>query len=238
MEELVLANHILANLGLLDAFGHVSVRDPLNDDRYLLSRWVAPALVTARDIIPMTLDSEPVYEADKNKHLYSERYIHGEIYKARPDVMAVVHAHTTKVVACGVSGIPFRPLQLNAAFLGDRAPVFEMREHFGPDTDLLIRNAARGKALAAALGGRAVVLMRGHGETVIGESIKVAVWNTFYTDVNAGELIQAISLGHDVTYLSPGEVKMLSTGYAKYAERPWELWVRQAASNQREVCSS
>jgi ribulose-5-phosphate 4-epimerase/fuculose-1-phosphate aldolase len=227
IDDLVAANRILADQGVLDAFGHISVRDPRDAQHYLMSHWVAPALVTANDISVYDLDSNPVEKSEASRRLYSERYIHGEIYKVRSDVMAIVHTHSPTVVAFGVSGIPFKPILLNAAFLGEIVPVFEIRNQFGADTNLLIDSPGRGMALTEALGGHSVVLMRGHGDVAVGQNIQVAVWNAYYTEVNARVLQQAMSLGGHVTYLSPGEIKTLAEGYARFADRPWQLWKRR-----------
>jgi ribulose-5-phosphate 4-epimerase/fuculose-1-phosphate aldolase len=232
IDDLVTANRILTDQGVLDAFGHVSVRDPLNPQRYLMSRSRAAGLVTAKDILVFDLDSNPVDKSQRNTRLYSERYIHGEIYKARPDVMAVIHTHSPAVVAFGVSGVALRPIHLNASFLGEQVPVFEIRDQFGTDTDLLISSPARGKALARLLGDRAVVLLRGHGDVVVGSSLPVAVWNAVYTEVDARELQQAIALGGHVTYLSPQEIKSLNSGYAAFAGRTWDLWKQHALAQR------
>lgn len=228
IEDLVTANHVLTAQGVLDAFGHVSVRDPSNHDRYLMSRSLPAAVVTSQDILVFDLDSKPVNPAQGQVHLYSERYIHGEIYKTHPDVMAVIHTHSPSVVAFGVSGVALRPIQLNAAFLGEQVPVFEIRDQFGADTDLLISTPARGQAVAALLGTHPVVLLRGHGDVVVGSSLPVAVWNAYYTEVNSRELQQALALGSHVTYLSPGEIKSLNAGYEAFASRTWEFLKRQA----------
>jgi HCOMODA/2-hydroxy-3-carboxy-muconic semialdehyde decarboxylase len=228
VEDLVTANHILTNQGVLDAFGHVIVRDPANHQRYLMSRSLPAALVTSQDVLMFDLDSKPVNPAQSKARLYSERYIHGEIYKTHPDVMAVIHTHSPSVVAFGVSGVALRPIHLNAAFLGERVPVFEIRNQFGADTDLLVSSPARGQAVAALLGTHLVLLLRGHGDVIVGSSLPVAVWNAYYTEVNARELQQALALGSHVTYLSSGEIKSLNAGYEAFAWRTWEFLKRQA----------
>ena len=221
LDDLVAANRILAGHGVLDGFGHVSARHPARPDRYLLSRSLAPGLVTADDIVTFDLDSNPVDGDDRRPYL--ERFIHGEIYRLRPDVVAVVHSHSPSVIPFAASSVPLRPVYHMGSFLGARAPVFEIRERFGT-TDMLVRNPDHGAALAAALGDAPVVLMRGHGFCTVGQSIPVAVFRAIYTETNAGLQQQAIALGGTVTYLDEGEAKLSEATNRSVVARPWELW--------------
>lgn len=162
--ELVVANHILARRRIVDGFGHVSVRASGSADRFLISRSMAPALVTARDVMPPDLDGNP--DAGDDRHPYLERFIHGEIYRARPDVQAVVHSHTPAIIPVSVvPDVKLRPIFHMGAALGVDVPTFEIRDPGGPATEMLIRNAFLGKALARTLAAASVVLMRGHGTT-------------------------------------------------------------------------
>ncbi|MGH8613889.1 MAG: class II aldolase/adducin family protein, partial [Gammaproteobacteria bacterium] len=177
LADLVAANRILTDYGVLDGYGHVSVRHNRDPNRYLLSRSLAPALVTVNDIMEYDLDSTPVDAQDRT--LYLERFIHGEIYKVRPDVQAVVHNHSPSVIPFGVTTVPLRPLYHMAAFIGEGAPVFEIR-NVGGMTDMLIRHPELGRALAETLGTRAAALMRGHGAVVVGASLAAVVARSIY----------------------------------------------------------
>src|SRR5262249_1383426 len=180
IDDLVTANRILADQGVLDAYGHVSIRHPANPNRYLVSRAMSPANVTAADIMEFDLDSNPVDRRDRS--VFLERFIHGEIYKARPDVNAVIHSHSPGVIPFGVTTVPVRPVMQTAAFLHVGVPVFEIREAGGA-TDLLVRTGALAKALAATLGNKPVALMRGHGDVVVGPNVKRATIRAVYTEV-------------------------------------------------------
>src|SRR5438093_11377717 len=169
IEDLVAANRILVDQGVVDGYGHVSVRHDKAADRYLMSRSLAPELVTVADIMEYDLDSVPV--DPRGRAVYLERFIHGEIYRVRPDVRAVVHNHSPSVIPFGVTGAPLRPLYHMSAFLWPGVPVFEIRSAGGPATDMLIRDAALGQALARSLGAGPVALMRGHGAVVVGASV-------------------------------------------------------------------
>jgi ribulose-5-phosphate 4-epimerase/fuculose-1-phosphate aldolase len=221
LEDLVAANRILAGLGVVDGFGHVSVRHPERPDRYLLSRSLAPERVTRDDI--MTFDLAGTAQEGDGRAPYLERFIHGAVYARRPDVGAVVHSHSPAVVPFTASSVPLRPIYHMGGFLGAGAPVFEIRERFGT-TDMLVRSAAQGDALAEALGGHAVVLMRGHGFCAVGDSIAVAVYRAVYTQSNAAVAQQAIALGGDVTWLDPGEASLADETNRRAIARPWELW--------------
>jgi HCOMODA/2-hydroxy-3-carboxy-muconic semialdehyde decarboxylase len=226
IEDLIAANRILAMHGIVDAFGHVSVRHNRDRNRFLLSRSLAPDLVTAADLIEYDLDSNAVNANDRSQ--YSERFIHGEIYKARPDVNAVVHNHAASLIPFGVSSVPMRPIYHMAGFIGEGLPIFEIRTGAGM-TNMLVNDAARGRALGTSLGDKPAVLMRGHGIAVVGPSLPYAVGRSIYLEVNARIQLQAIGLGGDVTYLSPEESReIIAAGESRGYERPWELWRRQA----------
>ncbi|QPF94241.1 class II aldolase/adducin family protein [Bradyrhizobium commune] len=220
-EDIVVGSRVLAEFGVLDAFGHVSARDPQNPDHFLMSRSLAPALVTADDIMEFDLDGNAVDA--KGRSVFLERFIHSEIYKARPDVMAVVHTHSPGVIPFTVSQVALRPVFHNAAFLAAGAPVWEIRKEFG-ETNMLVSNAAIGKSLAVALGDKPVVLMRGHGDVAIGSSVKVAVFRAYYTDVNARLQSQAVALGGEVNYLTAAEGAKADAVNLQVLDRVWNLW--------------
>ncbi len=227
IDDLVDANHILFHQGIVDAFGHASVRHPERSERFLLARNVAPGQVTAGDILEYDIASgEPVMAEPPRQYL--ERFIHSEIYKARPDVMAVVHNHSPAVLPFGlVKGAVFKPVCHMCGFLGEGPALFEIRDHAGDASDLLIRNRALGTALAQTLGDGRVVLMRGHGCTIVAESLKVAIYRAVYTELNAKLLLQALQLG-EVQYLTPAEADATRITNEGQAERPWNLWKQLA----------
>jgi ribulose-5-phosphate 4-epimerase/fuculose-1-phosphate aldolase len=217
VEELVLANRILTDQGVLDAYGHVSVRDPQNPNHFLLARHIPAVTVTAADIVEYDFDANPVDGSDSIG--YSERFIHSEIYRARPDVMAVVHTHAPDLIPFATTTTPRRPIYHMAGFLGDRVPVFEIRLTGGM-TDMLIRNAALGKALAQTLGDKHAALMRGHGAVVAAPTLHLVAGWSYYMNLNARLQWQALLVGTPVTYLDPEEAKKatIQDGY----ERFWE----------------
>jgi ribulose-5-phosphate 4-epimerase/fuculose-1-phosphate aldolase len=223
-DDLVAANRILAELGVLDGYGHVSVREDRDPERYLLARARAPELVSAEDLVEHDLDSQPL--APESRPLYTERFIHGEIYRVRPDVRAIVHHHAPSVIPFGVGSVPLRPLYHMSAFIGDGVPVFDIREAGGL-TDMLVRTPALARALAATLAGRPAALMRGHGAVVVGGSLSQAIGRSVYLEVNARLQLQAILLGGAVTYLDPEEARRAMATLGGY-ERAWELWRRKA----------
>jgi ribulose-5-phosphate 4-epimerase/fuculose-1-phosphate aldolase len=222
IEDLVAANKILASHEVLDAYGHVSVRSDRDPQHYFMSRSLAPALVTAVDILEYDLDSNPIVA--NSPALFLERFIHGEVYKARPEVKAVVHCHTPSLIPFGVTQVPLQPMFGLAGFLAEGVPVFEIRNSFGT-TDLLIRDPAKARALAQTLKNKPVALMRGHGAVVVGTSLPLTVGRCVYLDLNARVQQQAIALGGKITYVTPGEGKQT---VADDYKRAWELWRRQA----------
>jgi ribulose-5-phosphate 4-epimerase/fuculose-1-phosphate aldolase len=231
VEDLVAANRILADQGVVDGYGHVSVRHNSAPDRFLMSRSIAPELVTAADIMEYDLDSRPV--DPRGRVSYLERFIHGEIYRARPDVKAVVHDHSPSVIPFGVTGVPLRPLYHMSAFLGVGVPVFDIRQASGAMTDMLVRDAALGQALARVLGAASVALMRGHGVVVVGPSLPVAVFRAVYTEVNARLQAQAMALGGPVTYLDAEEARRAEASVGGTVTRPWDLWKRKVHTQGR-----
>ena len=225
LAELVTANRILAREGILDAFGHVSVRHPAQADWYCLSRARAPECIDAADIMTFSLDGTPIAPAAGKP--YAERFIHGAIYEARPGVGAVVHTHSPGIIPFGLTGVPLRPVMHMCASMGTEVPVWDSRRSFG-ETNLLVTNLAMARDLAAALGVRSVVLMRGHGCVVAGASLREAVFNAIYLELNATLQQRAAALG-DITFLSDGEVRaVLATRSSFTYERAWEYWCRRA----------
>jgi ribulose-5-phosphate 4-epimerase/fuculose-1-phosphate aldolase len=226
-DEIVIGSRVLADFGVLDGFGHVSARSPTNPNHFLMARSLAPALVTADDIMEFDLDGNAI--DPRGRSVFLERFIHSEIYKARPDVMAVVHTHSPGVVPFGISQVGLRPVFHNAAFLAVGVPVWDIRKEFG-ETDMLVRNGAIGKSLAAALGDKPVVLLRGHGDAAVGPSVKMAVFRAYYTDVDAKLQAQAIALGGEINYLTPGEGAKADAVNAVVLDRIWNLWKLRVAA--------
>jgi ribulose-5-phosphate 4-epimerase/fuculose-1-phosphate aldolase len=221
IDDIAIGSRILADFGVLDGFGHVSARNPANPNHFLMARSLAPALVTSDDVMEFDLDGNAVDA--RGRSVFLERFIHSEIYKARPDVMAVVHTHSPGVVPFTISQMALRPVYHNAAFLAAGAPVWDIRKEFG-ETDMLVRNSAIGKALALALGDKPVVLMRGHGDVAVGPAVKVAVFRAYYTDVNARLQSQALALGGEPNYLTPGEGAKADATNLAVLDRVWNLW--------------
>jgi HCOMODA/2-hydroxy-3-carboxy-muconic semialdehyde decarboxylase len=229
--DLVAANRILAEEGVLDAYGHVSIRHPSHPNRYVMSRSLAPILVTADDIMEYDLDSTSVDPQGRTSVL--ERFIHGEIYKARADVQAVIHSHSPAVVPFGVTQVPMRPLMHVASFLWVGVPVFEIRDASDPAaTEMLVRNAMLGKALAVVLDNKPVALMRGHGNVVVGPGVRTAVSRAIYTEVNARLQAMAIGLGGPITYISADEGAARDKTPGDVG-RAWELWKKKALGKER-----
>jgi ribulose-5-phosphate 4-epimerase/fuculose-1-phosphate aldolase len=234
IEELVDANHILADREVVDGFGHVSLRHPADSARYLLSKNVAPELVTAADIMEFDLDSVAIDAAGRTPYL--ERFIHGEIYKARPDVNSIINAHSPWVLAFAANKIPLKPIHNKAAFLAQGSPIFDIRDKFGA-TDMLLTTPAHAKALAESLGMSAVVLLRGHGHVAVGPSLKVAVFRAHYAEFNAGLQAQAMSLGGSITYLEGEEAVKADLTMQRVDFRPWDLWKIKAKGRPKTAIS-
>ena len=227
MADLIEGNHILANEGVVDGFGHMSVRSVRQPTHFYMSRSRAPELVTPDDIIEFDGNSQPVKPGAHA--LYAERFIHGEIFAVRPDVNAVVHSHTPEVLPFAVTTAPLKALIHMAAFLGaDPAPVFEIRDVLGDVNQMLITESRTGAALARTLGARAVVLMRGHGMTVVAASIRLVVMRAIYTQLNARIQAAALLMGTPV-FLNSAEATRTDP-----VDRPWERW---SARVRARTCS-
>lgn len=224
--QLVTANRILAHEGVVDAYGHVSVRHPDNPRRYLLSCSKSPELVTADDIMEFELDGTPA--GGDGRRPYLERFIHGAVYERRPEIVSVVHNHAYEVIPFSVTSEPLRPLLHTAGRIGAEIPVWDIRDKFG-DTDLLVTSMEHARDLAATLGGNACALMRGHGCVVAGISLQEAVMSALYLMVNARIQMDAMRLGA-VTFLSDGEAEL--TAQANQPEvatkRVWEYLSKRA----------
>lgn len=219
-EKLALANRILYDQGVVDGFGHISVRHEQSSEHFLLSCNRAPGLVMAQDIITYDFNGDPVEPSDKRSYL--ERFIHAEIYKSRPDVMSVVHSHSQSVIPFGATGQRLRPIFHMSGFLGSGSALFEIRDG-GGNTDLLISNTGLGKALAESLGQHNCVLMRGHGSTTVGPSIEVAVYRAIYAEVNAKLQLQAAALG-PINFLNEEEAALAAASTEGQVLRAWDLW--------------
>jgi ribulose-5-phosphate 4-epimerase/fuculose-1-phosphate aldolase len=230
VDDLVAGSRILAEHGVLDAYGHISARSDKRPDRFLMSRSRAPALVTAADLMELGMDSEPA-AGDKRKG-FIERYIHGEIYRARPEAMAVVHSHSPSVIPFGVTRTKLRPLYHMGSFLWSGAPVWDIRK-VREQNDLLVRDRPLGEALAGALGKGSCVLMRGHGMTVVGDGVREAVFRAIYTEMNARLQLQAAQLEGPIEFLSDEEGRRSTAANRGTLERPWELWKMRAAARPR-----
>lgn len=222
LDDIVSANRILFRHRVVDAFGHVSVRHPDDPSLFLLARNMAPALVTTDDIVTFHLDGRPCNA--NGRGVYLERFIHGEIFRLRPDVQAVVHSHAPAVVPFGiVASATLKPVWHMSGFLGLSTPVYEIRDHGGDATDLLIRSRELGISLAETLGKHNVVLMRGHGATVVGDSLRQVVYRSVFTQANAELQLQAHQLG-EVEFLTPGECETASRSVGSQVDRAWNLW--------------
>jgi HCOMODA/2-hydroxy-3-carboxy-muconic semialdehyde decarboxylase len=206
----------------------VSVRHGGDPNRYVMSRSLAPELVTADDLVEFDLESRALNAA--GRAVYLERFIHGAIYRARRDVNAVVHSHSPALIPFSVSSVPLRPVSHTAGFLADRVPVFDIRKASGI-TDMLVSDADRARPLVEALGSQPSVLMRGHGVVVVGASLPIVVGRSIYLELNAKLQTQAIALGGSVTYLDQGEARtVMAAGENGGYQRAWELWKQKAAA--------
>jgi ribulose-5-phosphate 4-epimerase/fuculose-1-phosphate aldolase len=230
IEDLVLSYRMLASHGVVDAYGHISVRSDRDPNRYFISRSLAPELVTEDDIMEFDLDSNPIDQ--RGRSMYLERYIHGEIYKVRPDVHSVVHNHSPSVIPFGVTTVPLRPLFNTAAFVGEGIPTFEIRD-FQESGDVIIKTPHLGAALAKIVAGHPAALMRGHGSVVVGNSIPAAVIRSIYLELSAKLQAQAMLIagpGGAITYYDEAEVAATTARQesARTWERTWELWRAKA----------
>src|SRR6266568_1904539 len=227
IEDLVAANRILYDQGVVDGFGHVSVRHDKRPEHFLLARSMAPGLVTAADIMEFDRDGEAVDAQRRTPYL--ERFIHSEIFKIRPEVQAVVHSHSPSVIPFGVVAVGLQPIYHMSSFLGAGVPVFEIRDAGGPATDMLVRNQALGAALAKTLGNNAVALLRGHGNVVVGGSIREVVFRAVYTEINARLATEALRLGQgQAIFLNDAEAAAATETNRAQIGRAWDLWKAQA----------
>jgi len=224
IDDLVAPSRILAHHGVLDAWGHVSIRHPKNPERYLLSRARAPALVAADDIMEFDLESNPVDQRDRR--MFLERFIHGSAYRARPDVNAVVHSHSPTVIPFTVTDEPLKAISHIASFLADGCPCFEIRD-VGLTRGLLVTNNKQGAALAKVLGDKSVALMRGHGNLVVAPDVQRAVHRALYTEVNARQLATALSFKRPIKYVQPDEAQ----DPARLGDS-WEVWKSEVATDR------
>ena len=229
LEDLVAANRILAEHGVIDAYGHVSLRSPDNPNRFFLARAIAPQTVQIEDILEYDLDSKPI--DPKGRDSVNERFIHSEIYRARPDVMSVVHNHSPSVVPFSVTGVKLRALFHMASFIGvDGLPNFEIRK-VKKGSDLLVRDPKLGAALAKTLGKSAAALMRGHGSVTVGENIMRSVGRSVYLEMSAIMQMQSLLLSKKITYFDAAEVKASSP--VQDYKRAWPLWREKALAQAK-----
>ena len=226
MADLAAAGRILVTQGVMDGFGHVSLRHPQAPNRYFMARSIAPALVTPADIIEYDLDSNPCNANGRGSFL--ERFIHGEIFKARPDIMSVVHSHSPSVIPFGLVNVPIQAMFHNAAFLAAGVPVFDIREKFGA-TDMLVGNGAKGVALAAVMGKKDIAMMRAHGSVACGPTLQTAVFRAVYTEVNARVQHWTLALGGGapVAALDNEEGLLADAVNQTAGMRAWDLWRSQ-----------
>ena len=227
LEDLAAASRILADQGVFDAAGHVSMRHPRHTERFLMSRSLAPALVTAADIMEFSLDSEACDARGRTPFI--ERFLHGEIYRKRPDVMAIAHGHCPSVIPFGLVATPMRATYHNAAFLAAGVPVFDIRDTFGA-TDIVISGSEKGAALAEALGDKSVVLLRAHGVVVVAPNLQAAVFRAVFTEISARVQLQAAVLGGPIAALDAEEGRKADAINLATVGRSWELWKRRVTS--------
>lgn len=232
IEELVTANRILAREGIVDSFGHVSVRHPQRKDRYLLSCARAPERIEAADIMEFTLEGDPIDARGRKPYL--ERFIHGALYEARPDVMCVVHNHSPATIPFGVTGKKLKPLLHMCALIGHQVPLWDSHDKFR-DTSLLVENIAMGRDLAKRVGKDRCALMRGHGAVVAGQMIRQAIWIAIYLELNAKLQMQAMSMGK-IKFLTPGEVNKIADRQGPFSfNRAWENWCIRAGRKMQDL---
>ena len=228
MRNVVIANRILARENVVDAYGHVSMRNPKDPEKYLMSRSRSPELVTLEDIIEFTLDGEAIND---DRTPYAERHIHGAIYEARPDIQSVVHNHSHAVIPFGVTPVPLRPVAHVGASIGQELPIWDIRKKFG-QTNLLVVNMEQGRDLAKELADNKVVLMRGHGCAVVGTSVEGAVMTSIYLQVNAQLLQDTLNMSSEVEYLSEQEIELCAETFLSdfSIKRAWEYFQRRAGA--------
>jgi HCOMODA/2-hydroxy-3-carboxy-muconic semialdehyde decarboxylase len=229
IKDLVIANRILAKEDVVDAYGHVSIRNPDNPQHFFISRSLAPELIEKEDIVELGLDGQPV--KDEKRSLYLERFIHAAIYEARPDINSVVHAHAEDTLPFGIAqATALKPVIHSGSFIGPEVPVWDIADEFG-DTNVLVTNMAQGRDLAKCLGTNSVALMRGHGFASAARSLIEVVRLSVYLPRNARALMRAKTLGGEIKYLSKGEIDARNAGYSPYSTetwRAWEYWANKA----------
>jgi HCOMODA/2-hydroxy-3-carboxy-muconic semialdehyde decarboxylase len=221
------ANRILYKLGILDGFGHLSARMDNSPEHFLLSRNRAPALIQPSDIMVYNMDGEPANPTEEKSYL--ERYIHSEIYRQRPDVMAVVHSHSASLIPFGVTNVELKPIYHMSGFLGEGAARFEIRDAVGDDNDLLVRDRHMGEALATSLARKNFVLMRGHGGTIVAPSVEIAVYRAYYVETNAKLQLTAMSLNSPIEFLNAKEAHNSMVTNEGQIKRAWDFWCGQEA---------
>jgi ribulose-5-phosphate 4-epimerase/fuculose-1-phosphate aldolase len=229
IDELVIGNHILYDQAVFDCYGHLSARHPSDPTKFLLSWAIAPGIVQAGDVLTYDLQGNP--HNGSGQEQYSERFIHSEIYAARPDVMGVVHSHSSAIIPFTIVDEPLRPVWHVSSFLDTNIPTFDPRPLVG-DTDLLVRTPELGRALAQDLGDGVAVLMRGHGSAVVGRNVREAVYRAVYTEVNARIQSEAMRFGKPINFLSAGESALMNKWLNPDVRRPWELWRDEAAARR------
>jgi ribulose-5-phosphate 4-epimerase/fuculose-1-phosphate aldolase len=231
LADVVIANRILAHEGIVDAYGHVSVRHPRDPKRFLLARSLSPEMVQQGDIMEFDLDGTPA--GGDGRQPYLERFIHGAVYEVRPEVVAVVHAHAEDVLPFGITATPIRPVIHSGSFMGAEVPVWDIRDRFG-DTNLLVTNLPQGRDLAARLAGNNVALMRGHGFVAAARSLIEVVRMSVYVPRNARVQMAAMQLG-ELKPLSRGEIDARNAGYKPHSPetwRAWEYWATRAGCSE------
>jgi 3-hydroxy-2-methylpyridine-4,5-dicarboxylate 4-decarboxylase len=231
VEELVIANHILYDQNAVDGYGHISVRNPSNPNTFFLARSVAPSVVKVEDIMEFDMNGKALN--GDTRVAYGERFIHSGILKNRPDINSVIHGHASPILPYGLTGTTLKPVYHMSAFLGEGAPVFEIRNFAKPniDTDMFISNSDLGDALSQTMGLQYFVLMRGHGYAAGADSIKKAVFRTVYAIQNASIQAEAMKMGQ-VQYLTPGEAAASKETIEKTIGRPWQLWTERVTKTQ------
>ena len=231
IEELVIANHILYDQNAVDGYGHISVRNPANPNTFFLARSVAPSTVKVEDIIEFDMNGNALNGDTRTP--YGERFIHSGILKNRPDLNSVIHGHAPPVLPYGLTGTPLKPVYHMSSFLGDGAPIFEIRNFAkpNPDTDMFVSNVDLGDALSKTMGLKYFVLMRGHGYAAGGDSIKKVVFRAIYAIQNASIQSEAMKMGQ-VKYLTPGEAVISQETIEKTIGRPWQLWTERIKKSQ------
>jgi HCOMODA/2-hydroxy-3-carboxy-muconic semialdehyde decarboxylase len=229
IKDLVIANRILAKEDVVDAYGHVSIRNPDNPKSFFISRSLAPELIQKDDIVELGLDGEPL--KNEKRSLYLERFIHAAIYEARPDINSVVHAHAEDTLPFGIAAATkLKPVIHSGSFIGPNVPVWDIADKFGA-TNVLVTNMAQGRDLAKCLGKNSVALMRGHGFASAARSLIEVVRLSVYLPRNARALMRAKMLGGKIKYLSKGEIDARNKGYSPYSTetwRAWEYWANKA----------